>query len=309
MHFLFFGVDQDLGAFRASITIVVGCEWQIVAGEEILNKFPRQVRLCKRNVTSVFQSRCCNFFKLFIGFWCFNARFFQSVFIVIHDWRGRVEWHADHFAVIVSIEIANTGDIIFDVEGDAIVSKQILHGNGCAFGTDDGCRPSIEDLHDVWLFASTEGGDTSGQGVFVATLEDRGDFVIALGRIEFFSNRVDSFTQLATHCVPPGDFGLSVGNTSHQAQRGAGCCDFQEVHCLLQTNVPCGMHKSDRHAHPCRVSKTIRVTTRPVVRQPQILDRTGTIPSILRSALALPHRDLNRQSSPASPARHPCHGT
>ena len=220
MHFQFVRVDEDLGV-NASVTVVVRCERQVVAGHEILNKNPRGVGFCERDVPSSNQCRCGYSFKLFPSFRRFNTSSCQSVYVEVHDRRGRVERHADHLAICVSVEVTNARDVVVDVKLNAVCFEKVLNRNSCAFCADHGCCACVKHLHDVRLFASAERSDTSGEGLFVRTFEHWRDGVFVLARVKVSSDLVDGVTQFAAHCVPPSNFSFSESSVGNQREGGS----------------------------------------------------------------------------------------
>ena len=223
-------VDEDLSAFCAIIAVVVGRERQVMTGHEVFGEDPGQMRLAHADIARFLQRRCGDGLELFPCFRRRDACFFQCIDVVVHDRRGRVERHADHLAIAIGVEITHAGDVIIDVEVDAIVGQQVLNRDGCAFGSDHGGGASVKHLHDVGLLARTEGGDACGQGFLVGAFEHGGDLVIILRGIEVFGDLVDRLAELAAHCVPEGDFGFGKCCAGRNGNSDVQRCNFPECH-------------------------------------------------------------------------------
>jgi len=212
-------VDEDLGV-RAGVAVVVRGERQIVARHEVFDEDPGRMRLGQRDVACFDQRGGGGFRELFPSGRRFDTGGFERVDVVVHDRRGRVEGHADHLVVAVGIEVAHTGNVVFDVEVDAVLGHQILHGDGRTHSTDHGGCSGVEDLQDVGMFTGTECRDSGSQGFFVGALEDRRDLVVGLAGVEVGGDLVERVAQGTAHGVPPRDFGLCGCGTGRHRQRG-----------------------------------------------------------------------------------------
>ncbi|MDQ1221406.1 hypothetical protein QE432_002987 [Agrobacterium sp. SORGH_AS 745] len=158
--------DLQLGVGDAVVTIVVGCELDVVAGEEVFRELPGELRLDERDVTGFLQLRC-DLFKIFPGLRSFDAGLLEGFVVDIHDRRGSVERHADELAVSGSVEIADAVDEGFAVELVTGLVDEVFCRNDSALGVDDGGSASIENLENVRLFARTESSDAACKRFFV----------------------------------------------------------------------------------------------------------------------------------------------
>ena len=151
--------------------------------------------------------------------------FFEHVLVVVHDRRRGIERHRQHVAVGVRVVADDGRQEAFGIEGLALVGHQLVDRIDGALGRHHGAGADFEHLHDGRLLVGAERGDRAGHRLRIGALEDRHDLVVGLRFIELVGDLLELRAELATHRVPPCDFGngeCGGGRKKCEASRETG---------------------------------------------------------------------------------------
>ena len=105
--------------------------------------------------------------------------------------------------------------------------QQIGHRINSARRIDDGRRPSVKHLNNVWLLTRAERSNACCHRVFVAALIDGGQLHVALAGVEFCCDLINHFTKAPAHGVPESDFRWLCLGAARQAHNRCHCCGKQ----------------------------------------------------------------------------------